>query len=230
MLNEIQSSLWTEIIPSWLEAIGTVLAVLVALFYKPIIDFITRPKFKITCPNNNICIEKINVANESSTIEKRTIIRVKIENTGKSATTHSEVIVDTVYKKQSGNTDYVQTDYAPFHLKDNRGGCPKALAPNLIYYFDVAVISKHDVMSNVVETSEQKQFYKLSLFTEKSLQLLGVGTFIIPIKVYGTRLSTPAIAYLKIYWDSDAYTVSRDKFSVEVISEQEFNNLKIINS
>ena len=222
------SNLWTEVLPNWLEAVGTILAVLVALFYKPISDYIKRPKISISCPDNDICIHKMDVAYESSSNEKRTIVRVKIENNGNSPALHSEVIVDTVYKKQNSNNGYVKLDYVPFNLKDNRGGVPKALAPNLVYYFDLAVISKPDEMSYDSDKLKQKQFYKLSLITDKSPQLLGRGTFIVPIKVCSSKLSKPSISYLKLYWDSDEYTDSKDVFSVDIISQTEFKSLKII--
>ena len=230
MINYLSTFLWTNTIPTWLEAIGTVSAVIVALFHKPIISFINRPRIRISCPNDNICVAKVVAAKESSTKEQSIIVRVKVENIGKSAVLHSEAIVDTVYRKQISNTDYVQSDYAPIYLKDYRGESPKAIAQNLKYYFDVAVISKHDVMSAVATSSEQKQFYKLSLITGKSLQILGKGTFIIPVKLCGTKLNTPAIAYLKIYWDSDVFTDSPDCFSATVIDEKEFKSIKIINS
>lgn len=222
------TEIWTNIIPMWLEAIGTILAVLVALFYKPFIDFIRRPKIFISCPDNKICIQKMDIACESSSKEKRIKIRVKIENKGKGPALHSEVIVDTVYKKQMSNTDYVKIDYVPFNLKDNQGGVPKALAPNLVYYFDLAVISRPDEMSNDSDKLKQKQFYKLSVITDKSPQQLGRGTFIIPIKVCSSRLSRPTISYLKIYWDGDEYTDSKDVFSVEVMSKNEFDRIKIV--
>ena len=222
------SNLWIDVLPSWLEAIGTILAVLVALFYKPISDYIKRPNLSMSFPDNDICIHKIDIAYERSSNEKRTIVRVKVENKGKSPALHSEVIVDTVYKKQNSNTGYVKFDYVPYNLKDNRGGYPKALAPHLVYYFDLAVISKPDEMSNDSNKLKQKQFYKLSLITDKSLQQLGRGTFIIPIKVCSSRLIKPSISYLKIYWDSDEYTDSKDVFSVDIISQAEFNRLEII--
>jgi hypothetical protein len=42
----MQESIWNNVIPTWVEAIGTFGAVVVALFARPIRDFFNRPKLE----------------------------------------------------------------------------------------------------------------------------------------------------------------------------------------
>lgn len=43
---------WYEIVPNWITSVGTVGAVVVALFSKVIRDWYNRPKISISCPEN----------------------------------------------------------------------------------------------------------------------------------------------------------------------------------
>ena len=72
---------WCEVIPEWLSALGTVGAVIVALFQKTISDWYNKPKISITCPDNNRCrVESsANTDNQSKGRELKVRLKITIE-------------------------------------------------------------------------------------------------------------------------------------------------------
>ena len=80
---------WYVIVPNWITSIGTVGAVVVALFSKVIRDWYNRPKISITCPENKQCQEQINNDSDSSESSTELRIRIKLENTGNYIANHA---------------------------------------------------------------------------------------------------------------------------------------------
>lgn len=81
-------------------------------------------------------------------------------------------------------------------------------------------------MTTQDENGQTKQFYKLYLLGEGEATELGRGTFIIPLKFYSSRIDVK-ISYLKVFWDSDSYSLDKQVFSVEMLTEKEFKKLQI---
>ena len=218
------NGLWTDVIPNWLSSIGTIGAVLVALFQRRISVFINRPKIKISCANSSPFVEEIISNKDSSTDEKEMIIRVLVENTGRTTADHCVVNIDCYYEKRSSDDTFCKSIFTPIQIKDYRSVSPSHIAPHLAYYLDVVAIRKSDEMVTSDETKKSHQFYKLFLLGDKSPKKIGKGTFIIPIKISSPRIDT-TIGYLKVYWDSDRYNTDSKHFGLKMISNKEFDKL-----
>ena len=217
---------WMNIIPQWLTAIGTVLAVIVALFQKMIRDRINRPKIEMSYIDNKQCCVEVNPDVESGDASKQLRLRIKLENKGNYMATHAALYVDCFYKKRSSEGSFVINEITPKQIKDYRNAKPSSIAPHLLYYFDVAAVNKYESMTTQDENGQTKQFYKLYLLGEGEATELGRGTFIIPLKFYSSRIDVK-ISYLKVFWDSDSYSLDKQVFSVEMLTEKEFNKLQI---
>lgn len=213
--------------PDWLTAIGTIGAVLVALFQKPIISWLKRPKIKMEYESKTPCEEVIDEASTSSNKDKRIVIRIRVRNDGKYTADYSVVNIDEYYEKREKSNDYVKKTFTPKLIKDCNGAKLSTVAPHLNYYLDVASIQKYKGMSSEEEKGESKQFYKLYLLGDGKIQPLGRGTFIVPIKFYSSRTNV-IIAYLQLYWESDDFSQAKKHFEVKIISEKHFNQLNII--
>ena len=187
---------WCECIPQWATALGTISAVIVALFQKPIRDRYNRPKIEMTYKDNKQCLVEV-ASPDSSDSSKQQRIRIKLENKGNYIATHASLYVDSFFKKRDDGS-FVQNDIAPKQLKDYRNTKPSSIAPHLQYYFEVASINRYESMSTQEENGTTKQFYKLYLLGEGDYTELGKGTFIIPLKFYSSRIDVK-IEYLKIY-------------------------------
>lgn len=215
---------WGTVLPQWLTALGTVLAVFIALFQKPFRDWYNRPKIEMTYSDNKQCKVEVN-SSESSDSSKQIRIRIKLVNKGNYIATHAALYVDSYYKNR-GDGSFVKIETTPKQLRDYRNAKPSSIAPHLQYYFEVAVVNKYESMTTQDENGNAKQFYKLYLSGEGVFSELGRGTFIIPLKFYSSRINVK-IAYLKLFWDSDVYTLDKQYFSVEMLSEKEFKKIQI---
>lgn len=224
-MNEHQIE-WMSVIPQWLTAIGTALAVIVALFQKMIRDHINRPKIDMSFSDNKQCRVEVTPDLESCDASKQLKLRIKLENKGNYIATHAALYVDCFYKKRDSEGSFVINEITPKQIKDYRNAKPSSIAPHLLYYFDIAAINKYESMSTQDENGKTKQLYKLYLLGEGEATELGRGTFIIPLKFYSSRINVK-IAYLKIYWDSDSYLLDKQVFSVEMFSEKKFKKIQI---
>ena len=216
---------WQELLPNWLSSIGTIGAVLIALFQKPLASWIHRPKISVDCNDKTPYVETITNNADSSICEKGLKIRVKVENTGKITADKCSVNIDCIYEKREKDDLYCRKEFLPIQLRDFRNTTISEIAPHLVYLIDVATIQKSDQMSSSDDPSQYHQFYKLFLFGNKEPMNLGKGTFIIPIKICSPNIET-YIGYLHIYWDSDVFTTEKKHFSVKMLSGREFNNIR----
>lgn len=220
--------LWSSILPAWFSAIGTVSAVLVAIFARPIREWWNKPKIIMVCnKNNNACAEVINSETESSDSSKSIKIRVSLSNEGVYTANHAVLNIDSYLEKRQSTDEYVLKEFTPKVLKDHRGCVPTVIAPNLKYYFDVAIIQKADGMMNKGGDEKPKQFYKLFLLGDGKSMQLGKGAFIIPLKFYSSKTKTE-IGYLKVYWESNDFSKEANAFGVEMITAKEYKKLKIV--
>lgn len=220
------TKLLCETLPNWLSAIGTVGAVLVALFHKQYRNWSNRPKLEITCGKGTPYIEELEYNIDSSTNEKEIRIRLRVENLGKNTADHCMINVDAYYKKRDKDDSFVKTDLTPAQIHDYRNNSLSYVVSKLVYYLDLAVIRKTDEMSRSEEGNKSKQFYKLFLLADRMATRLGKGIFIIPVKFFCPRIE-PIVKYVKIYWVSDDYSTHPNDFSVEILTEDEFNKIKI---
>jgi hypothetical protein len=217
-----------KILPDWLTAIGTLGAVLVALFWNPIRKWWNRPQINITIANEEPFVEIVSKDSiNSSSVDKNMVIRVCITNKGKYSADYAALNVDEYLKKRDADSGYVRKVFTPKQFKDCNNAKLSVIAPHLKYYVDIASVQKFQGMASANEKGESKQFYKLFLLGDgKSLQL-GKGDFIIPLKFYSSR-SGVSVAYLKILWDNDDFVINKDCFDVRMISEQEYKKISKI--
>lgn len=210
---------------AWLEAIGTILTVIVALFQKPIRDWWNRPIINILYEDRKPFKEIVEIDSSSSEKEKQIVIRIKINNEGNYVANHSTVNVDSYYKKRNSDETYVLNEFTPKILKDFRGYEQKTIAPHLTYLYNVAVIQKQDENIPAGEPGVTRQNYKLYLLGDGKYIFLGKGTFIVPLKFYSSATKS-IIAYLKIFWDNDNLSTDKEHFYVKIISNKEFEKIK----
>lgn len=217
-----------KILPDWLTAIGTMGAVLVALFWNPIRKWWNRPQINISIANEEPFVEIVSKDSiNSSSVDKNMVIRVCITNKGKYTADYAALNVDEYLKKRDADSGYVRKVFTPKQFKDCNNAKLSVIAPHLKYYVDIASVQKFQGMASANEKGESKQFYKLFLLGDgKSLQL-GKGDFIIPLKFYSSR-SGVSVAYLKILWDNDDFVINKDCFDVMMISEQEYKKISKI--
>lgn len=217
-----------KILPDWLTAIGTMGAVLVALFWNPIRKWWNRPQINISIANEEPFVEIVSKDSiNSSSVDKNMVIRVCITNKGKYTADYAALNVDEYLKKRDADSGYVRKVFTPKQFKDCNNAKLSVIAPHLKYYVDIASVQKFQGMASANEKGESKQFYKLFLLGDgKSLQL-GKGDFIIPLKFYSSR-SGVSVAYLKILWDNDDFVINKDCFDVRMISEQEYKKFSKI--
>ncbi len=214
-----------KILPDWLTAIGTLGAVLVALFWSPIRKWWNRPQINMSIANEEPYVEIVSMDSiNSSSVDKNMVIRVCITNKGKYTADYAALNVDEYLKKRDADSGYVRKVFTPKQFKDCNNAKLSVIAPHLKYYVDIASVQKFQGMASANEKGESKQFYKLFLLGDgKSLQL-GKGDFIIPLKFYSSR-SGVSVAYMKILWDNDDFVINKDCFEVRMISEQEYKKI-----
>lgn len=211
--------------PEWLSAIGTISAVLVALFGGAIKRWINRPKITISVDNMSPYIEELAMdTTDSSICEKRLVIRVCITNNGRHTADYAVLNADEYYQKHGSDSDYLQKIFTPKQFKDCNNAKLSVIAPQLKYYVNIATIQRYKGMTSADKKGESKQFYKLYMLGDGENMQLGTGCFIIPLKFYSSRTNV-IVAYLKILWDSDHFTRDKDFFDVKIISKKEFKKL-----
>ena len=211
------------ITPDWLTAIGTVGAVLVALFYKPLLSWWNRPKIKIQYKDTPPFRDEIEDSSSSSTPTKRMVIRVCVTNSGKYTVEHAVLNIDEYYAKRKDGK-YVQKLFTPRQFKDCNNAKFNVVAPQLKYYLDIALIQKFQDIISDGESGQRKQNYKLYLLGEGKTEQLGTGTFVVPLKFYSSRTDSKVV-YLSLFWESDDYVFTKDCFEVKIISSNEFEEL-----
>ena len=210
---------------SWLEAVGTLLAVMVALFYNSIRDWWRKPNINIDFEDKEPFIEQKEAETESSRKSSELRIRIRVKNNGKTTALHSLIIIDSYDKKREKDDVYVEKVFLPKTIKDSKNSTQYNIAPRLNYFFDFAIIKKYDGMTENNTNTSQKQFYKLYLLGDSKTLQLGKGTFIIPINFYGAKCDSKT-SYIKVYWDSDDFTIEKSSFGVNIITQKEFEKLK----
>lgn len=126
----VEKTIW-EILPDWLSAFGTVMAVIVALFQKPLRNWLNRPKIRFTVSNNKQCVVELENSTENSDTGKEILIRMKLLNEGNYAALHSTLCVDTYYKRR-GDGDFLRTEITPRLIKDFKKSKPTNIVPNYL--------------------------------------------------------------------------------------------------
>ena len=221
------SELWSEIIPSWLSAIGTFGAVLFALFGKAIVQWWNKPRINVIFENKEPYIEALESMPNSSITDKEIRIRVRIKNEGKYTASHCIVNINQYYSKRKDDSTYYKKEFAPIQIRDYQNKSLEYIAPNIDYYYiDIASIRLSDEFGMSDSGTRSRQFYKLFIIGNKQPLQLGKGTFIIPININAPNMESYT-AFLKIYWNSDNYTIEQQYFEVSIISKKEFKSLKL---
>ena len=216
------SDIWGHVLPNWLTGIGTVGAVIWAIFNKKIWNHFHRPIIEFVCLNEipYVTINKKKYDNSTNSNEFK--IRVKLVNNGNWNANYAGLYVDKFYKK-CDDGEYTPTNFILSQLKITSGPASNIIVPKLAYYFDVAAAS-----SDKISTKDLKEkldsAYDLFLLSGDN-QRLGKGTFIIPIKFYSSQCIQTMC--LKIYWKGETFSIDRSNFSVRVLKDNELKKLNI---
>lgn len=222
---ELSNTFCLELWPNWLEAIGTIGAVLVALFQKEFRDWRNRPKIKIECGTIIPFIQEVSGNSDSSDDNKELIIKIKLLNEGKNNAQHALLMIDN-YLSLRKNSSYIKKDINPIQLKGGQMLKNNFVASKIPYYLDLISIHKQDEMTEANGSGKSKTNYKAFLIGDKVSLCLGKGTFILPIKFYCSNIEVK-VFYVSLYWDSDNYSKDKSVLSVKILSEKEYNNLEI---
>ena len=115
-------------VPQWLSGIGTILAVIVALFQKSIHNILNKPKINISCKNVKQCMVEQNLEQNDSD-SRGIIVRVKIENTGNYTADNAALFVDSFLQKRNSDGEYVKKEFPPKQMHDFLQDKPNIIAP-----------------------------------------------------------------------------------------------------
>lgn len=216
---------WSEVLPTWLTAIGTCGAVGYSLFSSKFRRWYNKPKISISCDfKNDQCVEYKKSESTSSNVDEAIYVRIKLENNGRWSAKDSTIIIDCYYHRLRDDK-YEKKDFFPVELKDFNGKIQRQIVPKMAYYYEVVSIHKEDKMVSSEDKSNTTQFYKLFLFQEK---VLSKGKYIIPLKFYARDIFE--IAYLEITLDNDQNPKKNlEDMNVKILEECEFEKLQITN-
>lgn len=217
-------SVWSASVPEWMSAIGTIGAVLIALFWKSIRQWWNKPRIEVSCKKSNPCVEEIMEDNQSSSGTKEIRLRVKLINSGNYIANNCLMIVDSYYYRR-GDDVFVKKEFTPKQIRDYRNANISFVAPHLNYFYDIISIHQFDYLREATESGHSRQFFKPSIIGDGRSIDLSKGTFIIPLKFYSSKLPT-VVTYLKLFWNSDDCIVDNNTFDYRIISQKEFNDLK----
>lgn len=225
--NDMQvMSIWYEWLPEWFSGIGTLMTVIVALFWNQITSWLRRPKISITCSKECKQCKEVVPSKTASSGPDEIRIRVKILNRGKLSASDVSIYVDSYYKVRSDG-ELLETQLTPLILQDYSSSSINTILPNLNYYVDVISIRRLDEMSGNGDKAKTGQLYKAAIVGE-TIKYIGQGHFIIPIKLYASNIENK-VAYIKILWDSDRFSEDSSVLDYTILSEKEFHNYKIVN-
>lgn len=212
-------------ITQWMIAIGTCGSVLVALFYQKVINYLNRPKISMSIEERKPFIELKSSENQSSDKGEELVFRIKVCNTGKSNAHNAIIILDEYYLECSG--EYLKTLISPIQFAEYTNLTPGIIASNLNYYYTIATVHRQDEMTTDEQGSvNPKSLYRLFLLQDKAGIRLGKGTFILPIKVFSSDLTTKTF-FVKIRWSSDTFSKDKKDYSFIIVSQREFESFKI---
>lgn len=211
----------------WLTAFGTIGAVVTALFLPLIRTLWYRPKFSFACGKGENCVEEIKKQLDTSEVENSIKIRLRVTNIGRGVARSVSFYVDS-YKQKRSDGGFVQQNFLPIQLKSHKGDFIETIVPQLNYFIDVACIKKSDEMSIENGGKSRKQVCKLYLTTESGeYKELGNGIFVVPVKCYSENVRGVSISYIEILWDNNKEcSIDPQHFSVSLITEDDYNNLK----
>ena len=115
----------------------------------PIRKIFFRPKIEVDFQNKMPWIETKEVSNQSSSQDKRVLIRVRVTKIGKSVANDANLDVDAIFEKRDKSDVYVcSKSFMPMHIKDYRNASPTRIVPHLVNYFDIASKRIEDAFFN----------------------------------------------------------------------------------
>ncbi len=217
--------MWYEWLPEWFSGVGTLLTVIVALFWNQITQWIRRPKISISCSKDCRQCKEVVPSKTASSGPEEIRIRIKILNSGRSLASDVSIYIDGYYKVRADG-ELLETQLTPLILQDYSSVTINKILPNLNYYVDVISIRRLDEMSSDGERAKTGQLYKAAIIGETT-KFIGKGNFIIPIKFYASNIENK-ITYIKIFWDSDLFSDDSSVLDYNILSDKDFLKYKIV--
>lgn len=224
-----------NLIVSGSAAIGTILLAIIAIFGGWIKRLIIKPKINVRIDNCKPFVELVKETdpNESSEISYKKI-HLKIANNGRQTALNSQILIEKIFKKREENQTYfLYKSFIPSNFLWEDDNKSKPITTSISHFIEIARIQKYVEYSKDEETGKQsksKDYYRLWLSIQNThlkgvFQMLGKGTFLLPIIVYFDGVSKPITSFVEIFWNNDNLDQMNDSnFYVKLLGENELSN------
>lgn len=220
-----------DLIFTGIQAIGTVVVALLAIFGDKLIRQLFKPKLSIEINSLTPFVETIKekeVFTSDENVYSR--ISIKVSNTGDSTAQNCQGIIETVFCKRKANESfYCYKSFIPTRLTWNDESKATFVTPNVPSYIEIARIQQieelttNNEMFGTVKSKNNTFDLYLSIEepNEKGKYLkLGKGTFVIPIVIYTDNLRRTQKIFVEIYWNGkDTSTLTESDFYVKKLNQ-----------
>lgn len=224
-----------NLIVSGSAAIGTILLAVIAIFGSWIKRFFIKPKISVKIDSCKPYVELVKETdpNESSEISYKKI-HLKITNNGRQTALNSQIFIEKIFKKREDNQTYfLSKSFIPSNFLWEDDNKSKPITTSISHFIEIARIQKNVEYSSDEETgkpSKSKDYFRLCLSIQNAhlkgvFQILGKGTFLLPIIVYFDGIPKPITSFVEIFWNNDNLEkMSESNFYVKLLGEKELSN------
>lgn len=216
-----------DLIFTGLQAVGTIIVALLAIYGDKIIRRLFKPKLLIDISSIAPFVETIKEREAYSSDENiYTRISIKVINNGDSTAQNCQGIVEKVFCKRKANESfYCLKNFIPTRFTWNDDNRATFVTPNIPSYAEIARIQQIEELTTYSEpfmTGKPKNntfdlYLSIEEPNEKGKYLkLGKGTFVIPIVFYTDNLRKTQKVFVEIYWNgNDTTTLTDSDFYVK---------------
>jgi hypothetical protein len=234
-LTEFSYQIWTLIFYG-IQAIGTIIVALLAIYGDRLIRQLFKPKLKVEIDSKAPFVETIKEQMIiSSSMSHHVRISAKIINHGDSTAQNCQGIIEKIFCKRKANESYYCfKNFIPSRFMWNDEKEASFVTPEIPSYLEIAkiqqteeLISNNDAKTNTSNNS--KKDYQLFLTIEEPNEKgkylrLGKGTFLLPVVIYTDNLRKTQKVYFEIYWNGkDIGNLTESDFYVKIIPNNEIS-------
>ncbi|MFA7302084.1 MAG: hypothetical protein WC069_07265 [Candidatus Shapirobacteria bacterium] len=232
-MTESSYKLWTLVFYG-LQAIGTILVALLAIYGDRIIRKIFKPRLTLEINSKSPFVETITEQMVLSSETSRHIrISAKVLNHGDTTAQNCQGIIEKVFCKRKANESYYcYKNFIPARFTWNDDKESSFVTPEIPSYLEIARIQQTSILTSNDETAKTdtkilKNDFELFLTIEEPNEKgkflkLGKGTFLFPIVFYTDNLRKTQKVLIEIYWNGKEITSLTDSdFYVKIIPNNE---------
>lgn len=219
-----------DLIFTGVQAVGTIVVALLAIYGDRIIRKLFKPKLSIDISSSAPFVETIKEREAFSSDENiYTRISIKVTNNGDSTAQNCQGIVEKIYCKRKANESfYCYKNFIPTRFTWNDDNKATFVTPNIPSYVEIARIQQIEELTTYSESfmsgKPKNNTFDLYLSIEEPNEKgkylkLGKGTFVIPIIFYTDNLRKTQKVFVEIYWNGkDTSTLTESDFYVKKLN------------